>query len=121
MRISRSARRGALYDASVSEEASGAIYEAIVKPFDFEEVPDVDVDEVLGANSYSRMPRFDGRDKNSTNDANLANLETKNINADKAKPHFKVRNLLYLQKAIMKFKSDGRNYDGIPHLGTGWG
>ena len=58
MRIARIARHGALYDASVSAQTSEEVGETIVNPTDFEEVVDVNVDKLTGANPYAHIPRF---------------------------------------------------------------
>ena len=63
MRFDRIARPVALYGAPVSARTSATIAEAIVNPIDFEEVPDGDMDKVLGAESYSHMHGFGGPDR----------------------------------------------------------
>ena len=56
MRIARFSRPVALYDASVSAQTSEAIGESIFNMIDFEEVADVNVVKVIGANSYPDIP-----------------------------------------------------------------
>ena len=63
MRIGRIARPGALYDASASSRDFGTIDETPINPNDFEEVIDVYVANVIGANSYSHMPCYEGPDR----------------------------------------------------------
>ena len=73
-RNSRIARTGALYGASVSGRTFETIGETTINPIDLEEVVDVNVSKVLGANSYPRVPRFEGTGRNFPKSANLVNL-----------------------------------------------
>ena len=76
MRISRIARPGALYDASVSAQTFGcaAIAESVVNPIDSEDGGDENVAKVIEANSYSHMPGFEDPDRKFPKEANPVNL-----------------------------------------------
>ena len=58
IRISRIARPGALYGASVSAQTSETIDDAIVNPIDFDEFVDADSAKVLETNSHPHITGF---------------------------------------------------------------
>ena len=106
MRIARIAMPGALCGESASAQNSGTFGETVINPIDFEEITDVNIDKVLGADSYSHMPGFAGSDRKSPKDLNRDNLLKKYMSAYQ-KNNFKALGLLYFQKSINQLKSDG--------------
>ena len=58
--ICRTARPGALRDASVSAQTFETIDEEIISPIDFEEIADANLATVLGTNPNPHIPGFGG-------------------------------------------------------------
>ena len=105
MLIGRIARPGALYDASVSAQTSETV-DAEISPVDFEEVVDVSVTKLLGADSYSNMPGF-WILAEIFQRAIRVNLLKKIKRSDNRKLTLRCRIYIVFAKAIKKLKSAG--------------
>ena len=93
MWVARIERPGALYDASFPSQTSETAGETIINPIDFEEVADVDVSKLIGADSYAHMPGFGGINRKPPKGLESCKFTEENIKIDKSKTHFKANNL----------------------------
>ena len=117
MRIGRIARRGVSYDAWASAQTFEMINESIFNPVEFR--GGVNSNKATGDITHKRSQCFGEFTTPCSGNVNRLNFLKANKKVGGSKTHFKVKNLIHLQKASEKLKLYGEI--AVMFTSVGWG